>query len=80
MCGYWGTELTIGGNEVVRDHSQRAGLGVQAVDLVPQTRLRAEVLPVSVLRVGEVDVSIATVHSDVIERVELSAEVVVDKD
>lgn len=70
---------TIWGDKGVGHNGQRAGLGVQAIQLVRQTRLRAEVLPVPVLSVREVDVAVAWVHRDIVQRVKLPPEVVVGK-
>lgn len=64
---------------IVGHNGERAGCGVQAVHLVRQTRFRAEVLPVPILGVCEVDVAVAGVHRDVVQGVELPAKVVVDE-
>lgn len=68
---------TIWRDKSVRHNCQRAGLGVQAIHLVRQTRLRAEVLPVPILGVCEVDVAVAGVHRDIVQGIELPAEVIV---
>lgn len=70
---------TIWRDESVGHNGERAGLGVQAIHLVRQTRLRAEVLPVPVLGVCEVDIAVAGVHRDIVQGVELPSKIVVGK-
>lgn len=71
--------LTIGQGEVVSDDCDGAGLEVVPVDLVPQAGRRAEVLQEAVEGIGEVQLSVAGVDVDVVERVELATEVVVEQ-
>ena len=66
--------------ELVSDNRGCSGGWVQSIDLIWQPGDRTEVLKVPVQRVCEVDVSIARVDSHIIERVELTTEVVVDED
>lgn len=72
--------LTIGQGEVVSDDCDSAGLEVVAIDLVAQAGRRAKILQEAVEGVGEVQLSVAGVDDDVVERVELAAKIVVEKD
>lgn len=74
------TILTIGQSEIVGDNCDRASLEVVAVDLVAQAWRRTEVLQEAVEGIGEVQFSITGVDYDVVERVELATEVVVEED
>lgn len=71
---------TIRQNESIRSNRDSAGLVVPTVDLVPNSRGRAEVLQESVEGICEVDVLVDRVDDDVVEGAELPAEVVVEHD
>jgi hypothetical protein len=47
--------------------------------LVSQTRNRTEVLEIPIEGIGEVQVTVPGVDADIVERVELATEVVVEK-
>lgn len=53
-------------------------LGVESVDLILQTRRRAEVLYIAVDGVGEVDIFVFRMDGQIVQGVELSAEIVVE--
>ena len=71
--------LTVGQSEVVSDNSDSAGLKVVPVYLVAQAGRRAEVLQEAVKGIGKVQFSVARVYVDVVERVELATEIVVEE-
>jgi hypothetical protein len=71
---------TVGKGEVVGDNSDSAGVKVVSVDLVSQTRDRAEVLKISVEGVGEVQITVSGVDANVVQGVELATEVVIEDD
>lgn len=75
-----GGGLAIGQGKIISDDSDSARLEVVAVYLVAQARRRAKVLQVAVEGVGEVQLSITGVDDNIVERVELTAEVVVEED
>lgn len=64
---------------IIGHNGQRAGRRVQTVHLVRQTRFRPKVLPVAILGIGEVYFTVARVHRDIVQGVELPAKIVVDK-
>jgi hypothetical protein len=66
--------------ESVRGNADETRLLVEPVDLVGESRSRAEVLQVTIRDIGEVQLFGTRADSDVVERVELSSEVVVQKD
>ena len=70
---------TIGQIKAISDNSDCTSRRVEPVDLVGQSRRGSEVLEISIERVGKIDVSITRIDRHIIERVELAAEVVVDK-
>ena len=70
---------TVGKSKVISDNSHGTSVKVVAVDLVSQTRNGTEILEVSVESVCEVQISVPGVNADVVEGVELTAEVVVQK-
>lgn len=74
-----GISLTIGQSEVVGDDLNSAGLEVVAVDLVAQAGRRAEVLQEAIEGIGEVQLFVTGVDDNVVERVELATEVVVEQ-
>lgn len=74
-----GISLTIGQSEVVGDDLNSAGLEVVAIDLVAQAGRRAEVLQESVEGVCEVQLFVTGVDDNVVQRVELATEVVVEQ-
>ena len=73
------TKHTVGKGKVISDNSHGTGVKVVAVDLVSQTRNRTEILEISVESIGEVQISVSGVDANVVEGVELTAEVVVQK-
>jgi hypothetical protein len=72
------TSLTIRQSEVISHDCDSASLEVVAVDLIAQAGRRAEVLQEAVKGVGEVQLSIAGVDDNVVERVELATKIVVE--
>jgi hypothetical protein len=68
---------TVGKSKVISDNSYGTGVKVVSIYLVSQTRNRAEVLKITVESVGEVQVTIPGVDANVVQGVELAAEVVV---
>lgn len=78
MCWYhFQARLTVREREIIGNNGDSASLEVVAVDLVSQTRDRAEVLEVTVESVGEVEFAVTGADDQVVQGVELSAEVVV---
>lgn len=61
----------------IRDNCNGTCVGVESVDLFLQTGRRAEVLCIAVDGVCKVDVFAARVDGDIVQGVELAAEVVV---
>jgi hypothetical protein len=74
-----GAGLTVGHDEAVGHNTNRARLLVEAIHLPRQTDFGAEVVGETVAGVGEVDLVVAGVDDDVVERVELAAMVVVEE-
>lgn len=72
--------LTVGQSEVIGDNSDRARLKVVAVDLVAKAWRWTEILQEAVEGVGKVQLSVEGVNDDVVERVELATEIVVEQD
>lgn len=72
--------LTVGQSEVIGDNGDRSRLKIVAVDLVAEAWGRAKVLQKAVEGVGKIQLSIAGVDVDVVERVELATEIVVEQD
>jgi len=73
------SELTVWLVRPVCYDSHQPGLLVESVNLVRQPRRWPEVLQVSVRHVREVQLLVLRVDRDVVERVELSAKVVVQQ-
>lgn len=61
----------------IRDNGHSTCLGIEPVHLILQTGRRAEVLHIAIDCVCEVDIFVFRVNGDIIQRVELAAEVVV---
>jgi hypothetical protein len=71
--------LTIRLVEAIRSDTHQAGLLVESINLVRQSRCRSEVLQVAIGDVGEVDLLGLGIDRYVVERIELSAKVVVEQ-
>lgn len=69
----------VGKGEVVSNDGDGARLKVVAIDLIPKTGNGTEVLEVTVESVGKVEISILGTDNQVVQRIELTAEVVVDE-
>ena len=67
-------------NEFICHYRDGTGVWVEAVDLVLQTRSRAEILHVAIDRIGEVDFLVLGMDRYIVQRVELTTEVVVQND
>lgn len=70
---------TVRKGKVISDDSDGAGVKVVTIDLVSQTRNGTEVLEVSIEGIGEVQVTVPGVDTDVVEGVELATKVVVEE-
>ncbi len=68
---------TVGHVKSIRYHRYRAGPVIEPPDLLLQARWRSEVLHITVRWIGEIDVFVLWVYADIVDRVELPAEVVV---
>lgn len=81
MCRcHFQARLTVGQREIIGNDGDSASLEVVSVDLVSQTRDRAEVLEVTVESIGEVEFTVTGADDQVVQGVELSAKVVVQED
>lgn len=67
-------------NKFIRHYRDGTGVWVEAVYLVLQTRSRAEILHVAVDRIGEVNFLVLGMDRHIVQRVELTTEVVVQND
>lgn len=72
--------LTVGQSKVVGSDGNGTSLKVVPIDLVTETRRRAEILEEAVESVGEVELLVAGMDDNVVEGAELTTEVIVQKD
>jgi hypothetical protein len=71
---------TVGEVEAICDDPNGSGSLVEPVHLVGESRCRSEVLQVSIRHVCKVELLVARVHGDVVQRIKLAAPVVVQDD
>lgn len=71
--------LTVRHNKPICSNANESGPIVVSINLVNQARRGPEVVTLAISRVGEVDVQVLGVNRDIIERVELAAEEVIEK-
>lgn len=75
----WDAKLTVGKYKVVCNNGYSSSGIVESVDLISQSGDRSEVLEIAVQCVGEVDILVSWVDRDIIQRVELPSEIIVDE-
>lgn len=63
--------------ESVCNHRNDASIHVEPVDLVGEPRGRPKILQISVGDIGKVELFVARIDRDVVERVELTAKVII---
>jgi len=73
------SERTVGLVVPISYHSDRPGSVIEAVHLVRKTFLGSEILESSINGICEVHILVAWVNGDVVERIELATEKVVNE-
>lgn len=66
--------------EPVCNHPNDASIHVEPVDLVRKPRGRPEILQIAVDDIGEIELLVARVDRDVVERVELTTKEIIEDD
>jgi primosomal replication protein N len=67
-------------NESISNDSHSTGIGVKAIDLILQARSWTEVLDIAIDCVCEIDIFVLWVDGYIVQRVELTTEVVIKED
>lgn len=70
---------TVWGNEVISNNGQCSGLRVKTINLIAHSWYGTEMLPITIHCVREVDMTVPRIHRHVINGVELSTEIVIQK-